>query len=68
MKININENFLRLNEKYLFSEINERVNAFKASGAGERIISLGIGDVSRPLAPSVASAMAETSRLPGWHS
>lgn len=62
MKININENFLRLNEKYLFSEINERVNAFKASGAGERIISLGIGDVSRPLAPSVASAMAETSR------
>ena len=62
MKININENFARLQKKYLFSEIHDRVDKFKASGTGDRIISLGIGDVTLPLSHTVADEMARTAK------
>ena len=60
MKINFNENFKKLSENYLFSEIARRVDAVRREG-GERIISLGIGDATLPLSPSVARAMARKS-------
>lgn len=62
MKIKINENFSRLQKKYLFSEIHDRVEIFKASAKGERIISLGIGDVSLPLSSAVADEMARAAK------
>ena len=65
MKININENFARLQKKYLFSEIHDRVDKFKASGNGERVISLGIGDVTLPLSCTVADEMARTAKNMG---
>ena len=53
----VNENFLKLPVSYLFSDIAKKVNAFKVSHPTARVISLGIGDVTRPLAPAVIEAM-----------
>ena len=53
----INDNYLRLPESYLFSDIKKKVTAFKASHPEAKIISLGIGDVTRPLPPTVIAAL-----------
>lgn len=53
----INENFLKLPGAYLFAEIAQRVKAFKADTPDANVISLGIGDVTQPLAPAVVEAL-----------
>jgi len=55
----VNENYLKLPGSYLFSEIARRVNEYKAQNPQADIIRLGIGDVTRPLAPAVVEAMKE---------
>jgi LL-diaminopimelate aminotransferase len=53
----INENFLKLQAGYLFPEISRRIRSFQAKNPDAKIISLGIGDVTQPLAPAVVEAM-----------
>lgn len=53
----INENYLKLPGSYLFAEIARRVAAFSAAHPEAQLIRLGIGDVTRPLAPAVVEAM-----------
>ena len=53
----INENYLKLSDTYLFTEIARKVNAYKAENPEADIISLGIGDVTQPLAPVVIKAL-----------
>lgn len=53
----INEQFLKLPETYLFSEIARKVNEFQKSHPGTEVIRLGIGDVTRPLTPTVTGAL-----------
>ena len=53
----INEHFLKLPGNYLFADIAKKVNAYKVSHPKEKVISLGIGDVTRPLCPAVIEAM-----------
>lgn len=53
----INENYLKLPGSYLFSEIARRVNEYKTQNPEADIIRLGIGDVTKPLAPAVVEAM-----------
>jgi LL-diaminopimelate aminotransferase len=53
----INENYLKLSAGYLFPEIGRRRRAFAAANPGAKIISMGIGDVTQPLAPAVIKAM-----------
>ena len=53
----INTNFLKLQKNYLFADIAHRVNAFKEAHPEANIIRLGIGDVTRPLAPAVIEAL-----------
>ncbi len=53
----INENFLKLKAGYLFPEIGRRVRAFKQANPDAKVISMGIGDVTQPLAPAVVEAM-----------
>lgn len=53
----INNNYLKLQGSYLFSTVAKRVAAFKESNPGKKVISLGIGDVSKPLVPAVIAAM-----------
>jgi len=53
----INENFLKLQAGYLFPEIARRIKAFKDKNPKADVISMGIGDVTQPLAPAVIDAM-----------
>lgn len=53
----VNINFTKLNENYLFTEIAHRVKNYKQENPKANIISLGIGDVTRPLCPSVIKAL-----------
>ncbi|MBP1539948.1 MAG: LL-diaminopimelate aminotransferase [Prevotella sp.] len=53
----VNDHFLKLPDGYLFSAIAKRVNAFKAQNPKVDVISLGIGDVTRPLPPVVVEAL-----------
>jgi LL-diaminopimelate aminotransferase len=53
----INENFLKLPGSYLFAEISKRESAYRQAHPDKKVISLGIGDVTRPLAPAVTEAM-----------
>ncbi|MBN1456260.1 MAG: LL-diaminopimelate aminotransferase [Sedimentisphaerales bacterium] len=55
--VNVNENFLKLQAGYLFPEIGRRVRAFSTTNPTAKIIRLGIGDVTEPLAPAVIEAM-----------
>lgn len=53
----INDNFLKIQSSYLFSNIAKKVNAYTAANPDKPIIRLGIGDVTRPLAPACITAM-----------
>ena len=53
----INENFLKLQAGYLFPEIGRRIRSFVAKNPDAKIISLGIGDATQPLAQVVVEAM-----------
>ena len=57
----LNQNYLKLPGSYLFSEIAKKVAAFKAAHPDKSVISLGIGDVSAPLAPAVVEALQKAS-------
>ena len=56
----INDNFLKLSNNYLFSEIAKRVKTFKESHPDRNVISLGIGDVTQPLPKASVDAMVKT--------
>ncbi|MCH5168492.1 MAG: LL-diaminopimelate aminotransferase [Prevotellaceae bacterium] len=53
----INQNFLKLQSSYLFSDIARKVREFKAQSPGTDVISLGIGDVTQPLPQACIEAM-----------
>lgn len=52
-----NLHYKDLEESYLFSTIAHKVNAYAAAHPAAKILRLGIGDVTLPLAPAVISAM-----------
>ena len=53
----VNEHFLKLPNNYLFADIAKKVNVFKVTHPKNKLISLGIGDVTQPLCPAVVDAM-----------
>ena len=53
----INENFLKLQDSYLFSTIAKKVAKFTEENPEKEIIKLGIGDVTRPIVPACIEAM-----------
>lgn len=53
----VNDNYLKLPGSYLFSAIGRKVKEFEAANPDKRIIRLGIGDVTLPLAPAVIRAL-----------
>lgn len=54
--ITMNENYLKLQASYLFSEIANRVNSYVAQNPDKKIIRLGIGDVTRALPAACTTA------------
>ena len=55
----MNLNYMKVKESYLFADIRKRIDAWLADHSGQRILRLGIGDVTQPLTPSVIKAMHE---------
>ena len=55
--ININENFLNLQDSYLFSTVAKKVAEFTKNNPDKKVIKLGIGDVTKPIVPAVIEAM-----------
>ncbi|HIU64428.1 MAG TPA: LL-diaminopimelate aminotransferase [Candidatus Avacidaminococcus intestinavium] len=53
----MNENYCNLKESYLFSQIAAKVTTFTAEHPDKKVIRMGIGDVTLPLAPAVIKAM-----------
>ena len=58
----INEHFLKLQNNYLFSDIAKKVNSFKVTHPKAKLIRMGIGDVTQPLAPAVIEASRSNLR------
>lgn len=53
----VNKNYLKLPGSYLFSQIGKKVRAYEAAHPEKKVIRLGIGDVTQPIAPKVLSAL-----------
>ena len=53
----INENYLELEDSYLFSTIAKKVAEYQKNNPNKKIIKLGIGDVTKPIVPAVIQAM-----------
>ena len=53
----VNDNYLKLPGSYLFSTIGKKVREYKAANPEKEIISLGIGDVTQPLAPAIIDSL-----------
>ncbi|MGD8472163.1 MAG: LL-diaminopimelate aminotransferase [Desulfobacteraceae bacterium] len=71
--IKINENYLKLQASYLFSEIRRRTDEFQKKHPEREIIKLGIGDVTRPLPQACIEAfhravdeMADSATFRGY--
>jgi len=69
----VNDNYLKLPGSYLFSTIGRKVREYKAANPSKEVISLGIGDVTKPLAPSIIKSihqatdeMADASTFKGY--
>lgn len=55
--MNYNLNFNNIAQSYLFAEVANRVAAYSKAHPDKRVLKLGIGDVTLPLAPAVISAL-----------
>ncbi len=53
----VNENYLKLPGSYLFSTIAKKVAAFSEANPDKKIIRLGIGDVTQPIAPKIIDSL-----------
>lgn len=57
--VKLNDNFFKLNESYLFSTTARKIREYVAANPDKPVIKMGIGDVTRPLIPQVAAAIAK---------
>ncbi|MGN0589542.1 MAG: LL-diaminopimelate aminotransferase [Ruminiclostridium sp.] len=57
----MNASFLELKKSYLFIEIGKRIREYIASHPDNKIIRMGIGDVTQPLVPVVVEAMKKAA-------
>ena len=53
----INTDYTKLRSSYLFSTIAKKVNEYSAANPDANIIRLGIGDVTRPLTPTIIKSL-----------
>ena len=53
----INDNYLKLQGSYLFSNIAKKVSNYSQENPDKKIIRLGIGDVTQPLVPAIIEAL-----------
>lgn len=67
MSATINQNYLKLNESYLFAEIARRIREWQSAHPelSNQLIRMGIGDVTRPLPKTVVDAMVKAAQEMG---
>lgn len=53
----INRNFDNIKENYLFADVAKKTNSYMAAHPDKKVIKMGIGDVTLPLAPIVVEAI-----------
>ena len=59
--VRINENFLKLQDSYLFSKINSKVSEYVKNNPEAKIIKMGIGDVTRPIPQVIINAIKKAT-------
>ena len=52
-----NRHYAELQDSYLFARIAEKTGAYLEVNPGQRLLRMGIGDVSQPLCPAVIAAL-----------
>ncbi len=57
--VKINQNYLKLPGSYLFSTVGKKIRAYESAHPEKRVIRLGIGDVTRPIAPEIIRSLHE---------
>ncbi|MCI9016532.1 MAG: LL-diaminopimelate aminotransferase [Clostridia bacterium] len=60
--IKINENYLKLQDSYLFSTIAKKVETYQKENPNKKIIKLGIGDVTLPLAKKIGEEIDKATQ------
>lgn len=65
LMLKVNPHYEKLPGSYLFAEIARRVKEYGQEHPDAQLIRLGIGDVTRPLAPAVVEAMEKAAREMG---
>lgn len=67
MSVSVNQNYLKLNESYLFAEIARRIREWQSAHPelSSQLIRMGIGDVTRPLPKTVVDAMVKAAQEMG---
>ena len=67
MSARVNQNYLKLNESYLFAEIARRIREWQSAHPelSSQLIRMGIGDVTRPLPKTVVDAMVKAAQEMG---
>jgi LL-diaminopimelate aminotransferase len=58
--VNINENYLNLQDNYLFSTISKKVKEYIKNNPDKKVINLGIGDVTLPITKCAINSMFES--------
>jgi len=59
--MNKNINYQNLQENYLFKEIGDRAAAYLEAHAGQHLLRMGVGDVTRPLPKAIVEAMQQAA-------
>lgn len=59
--IRLNEHYTEIGNNYLFAEIAKRVKEYKENHPEKKVISLGIGDITQPIAPAVIDAIQKAT-------
>ncbi len=57
----VNSNYNNLKQNYLFYEVGQRAKKYSGQNPDKKVIKLGIGDVTLPLAPVVVEAMKKAA-------
>ena len=67
MSASVNQNYLKLNESYLFADIARRIREWQSAHPelSSQLIRMGIGDVTRPLPKTVVDAMVKAAQEMG---
>lgn len=60
-RVERNKNFAKLQAGYLFPEVARRRREHQAANPDAKLLSLGIGDTTEPIPPTIVNAMRDAA-------